>query len=83
MPACDREVHLPMSTQEFGHRPVDEARRRRKARALADAAEFLGISDEDLQLGAGNRKRVRRQAGLKSVSEDTWFVVRELMTRRP
>ena len=67
----------------FGHRPVDEARRRYKARRLADAARALGLTDEDLAVGSGNRARVRKAAGVKQVkSEDTWLVVHELMTRQ-
>jgi hypothetical protein len=70
-----------MSDDAFGHRPVDEARRRRKARLLADAALELGLTDEDLLPGTGNRRRVMKAAGVKRVtSEDTWFVVHELMT---
>lgn len=70
-----------MSDVDFAHTPHAEGHRRYKAAALAAEARRLGLSDEDLTLGNGNRKRVLKAAGLRSASEETWFVVHELMTR--
>lgn len=68
---------------DFAHTPQAEASRRRKARALADAATELGITDEDLAPpeGIARRAEVVKAAGVKSPHDDgTWFVVHQLMT---
>lgn len=68
-----------MST-EFGHRPVDEARRRRKARLLAEAAKEMGLADEDLVVGSGLRAAVVAAAGVNKPSfEKTWEIVHEIL----
>lgn len=72
-----------MSAQQrvdFAHTPRAEASRRRKARALANAAIELGLTDDDLMLGAGGRAPVLAAAGIEKASEDTWFVVHQILT---
>ncbi|MCL2463603.1 MAG: hypothetical protein FWF28_00845 [Micrococcales bacterium] len=66
---------------DYAHTPTAEARRHRKAAALAAAARDLHLGDADLTLGSGHRRAVRLAAGVAHASEDTWFVVHELMTR--
>ncbi len=69
---------------DFAHTPQAEASRRRKARALADAADTLGLTDEDLAppTGIAHRADVVKAAGVNPPhDDDTWFVVHELMTR--
>ena len=67
---------------DFAHTPQAEASRRRKARALADAAIALGLTDEDLLPGGGHRADVVKAAGVNPPhDDDTWFVVHELMTK--
>lgn len=72
-----------MTPTDFAHTPPAEASRRRKARALADAAAELGVSDEALSSDWGRRDAVLAAAGVKRASEATWFVVHELMSARP
>ena len=75
-----------MADVDFAHTPKAEASRRRKARALADAAIALGLSDVDLPPGAGHRADVVKAAGVNTPhsgpdgEDDTWFVVHQLMT---
>jgi hypothetical protein len=73
-----------MTDVDFAHTPRAEASRRRKARALADAAIALGLRDEDLTPPEGIRHRaaVVIAAGVNAPhDDDTWFVVHELMAQ--
>ncbi len=72
----------PAREHDFAHDPRAEAGRRRKARALADAAIALGVSDDDLLPGKGHRAAVVKAAGVHTPSDDTWFVVHQMMTER-
>lgn len=70
------------SAADFAHTPRAEASRRRKARALADAAVALGLTDADLLPGSGHRAAVVKAAGVNTPHDDTWFVVHQMMTER-
>jgi len=77
------QTHIDALVPDFAHTPKAEASRRRKARALVDAAIALGLADEDLLPAGGHRAEVVKAAGVKTPhDDDTWFVVHELMTER-
>lgn len=75
-----------MSAPPRGRPPLDFAQTDRarhdreiKAQALAAAAVRLGVPDDALSIEGPDRVRVRREAGVRSASDETWSVVHFLL----
>lgn len=78
-----------MSAPPRGRTPLDFAQTDRarhdreiKARALAAAAVRLGVPDDALSIEGPDRVRVRREAGVRQASDETWSVVHFLLSER-
>ncbi len=75
---------MSSSDVDYAHTAAAEVNRDRKATALAAAARELGLCADDVAVGGGHRRQVRRAAGItREPSEETWHCVAVLLGLDP